>query len=392
MFMAKRGNGEGSILQLRDGRWQGRLRYTDPLTGTSHRKAVYGKTAKEARDKLRLFSKELEKGITQKNGSFTFGEWLDQWLDAHVKRQTRLTTWENYFLISKFHIKPEIGNILLDKLQPRDLQNMYNKKRDLGRIDGKGGLSPRYVGLMHLVCNMALKQAVKEGLIARNVSEATTPPKKVKREIQSMTEAQIRHFLTENKEDRLFAAFYLLIATGLRRGELLGLKWSDLDLEAGKMHIQRSLAKTNTRRAQFHETKTARAQRMVPLTADVVAELERHKERQEAEKGKLGEAYEDKDMVFCREDGVPIHPDAFYGKFGKLLKKADLPHFRVHDLRHTFATMMLKQEVHAKVVQEILGHSTISVTLDTYSHVLPGIKEESMEKMQAIIGNTEEET
>lgn len=383
--MSKRGNGEGTITALKEGRWQGRVRYINPNTGEKLRKAVYGKTQKEVREKLKAFIKEIEKGVIPNNGKITFGEWLESWLEEHVKRTRRLTTWENYETITRVHIKPCIGQIQISKLQARDLQTMYNQKLDNGRVDQKGGLSGKTVGLIHLVCSMALEQAVKEGIISRNVADLVTKPKKVKKEIHPMSEEQIREFLIMCKDDRMFTAFYLLLSTGIRRGELLGLKWEDIDFENGRMCIQRSLAKTNTQRAQFHEPKTTRSKRMIPLTTDVVKELKKHKERQAEEKEKLGAAYSENCMVFCREDGIPIYPDVLDNRFHKILARAGLPHFRVHDLRHTFATMMLKQDVHAKIVQEILGHSTISVTLDTYSHVLPGMKEESMKKMQAVV-------
>ncbi|MDU4959632.1 MAG: site-specific integrase [Sporomusaceae bacterium] len=384
---SKRGHGEGSIVQLSDGRWQGRVRYTDSATGRQYRPSVYGKTAKEAREKLKLIIKDLEKGVSPASGKITFGEWLDYWLENHIKRHSRLTTWENYETIARIHIKPLIGQIRLTRLQTSNLQRLYNQKLDNGRNDKKGGLSAKTVGLIHLVCSSSLKQAIREKMLSVNAADAATVPRKVGREIQPMNEEQIRQFLIASKNDRLFVAFYLLISTGLRRGELLGLKWSDIDMEAGTLHVQRSLVKTNTEQAKFHPTKTAKSQRLVSLHEDVLEELRQHKNRQDIEKAKLGDLYANQLMVFCREDGMPLYPDVLDNRFHALLTKAELPHFRIHDLRHTFATMMLKQDVHAKVVQEILGHSTIGVTLDTYSHVLPGITSEAMGKMQAVIRN-----
>lgn len=383
--MARRGHGEGTISQLADGRWQGRVRYTEPLSGKKARKAVYGKTQKEAREKLKQFSRKLEDGFAPSKGKMTFGEWIDQWLEQHVKRQKRITTWENYDVLARLHIKPKIGQIKLGALKSADLQNLYNQKIDSGRVDNKGGLSSKTVGLIHLVCHLALKQAVRESLIARNVADATTVPSKQKKEIVPMNEAEIKQFLTVNRQDRLFAAFYLLISTGLRRGELLGLKWSDIDMEAKTLHIQRSLVKTITEKAKFHPPKTLKSMRLVHLTDEVMEELMRHKARQDEEKAELETAYNDEQMVFCRKDGVPLYPDVLYNRFHELLDRAQLSHFRIHDLRHTFATIMLKQDVHAKVVQEILGHSNVGVTLDTYSHVLPGIKEQAMCKMKSVL-------
>jgi len=383
--MAKRGHGEGTVSQMRDGRWQGRVRYTDPVTGKQGRKAVYGTTIKEARDNLKKIIREIEQGAAIDAGRMTLGRYLDQWLENHVKRSRKITTWENYEAMVRLHIKPALGHIALTKLQTSDLEKLYNEKLDHGRSDKKGGLSSKTVGLVHLVCHLALEQAVKEGLVTRNVATSATTPQKIKKEIKPMTEEQITRFLTVIKEDRWFAAFYLLIATGMRRGEVLGLKWSDIDFEVGALQIQRSLVKTSTEKAKFHPPKTAKSQRRIPLTDDVVETLKCHKSRQDVERSRLGDLYDDSNMVFCREDGVPLYPDVLDNKFHTLLAKAELPHFRVHDLRHTFATIMLKQDVHAKIVQEILGHSTIGVTLDTYSHILPGIKDQAMKKMQSVL-------
>lgn len=272
------------------------------------------------------------------------------------------------------------------KLRAADLQQLYNLKRDNGRKDKKGGLSARSVHLLHTVCHAALEQAVNERLIAVNESKFAHPPREAEaKEIHPMDLDQVRHFLEVNKEGRLYAAFYLLFFTGIRRGEVLGLKWSDIDSDKRTMHIQRSLVTTATKKVQFHPTKTPKSKRLIPLTPDVIRELESHRERQDEEKQKLQEAYIDSDMVFCREDGVPIHPDVFYSRFQKLLEKAKLPAFRVHDTRHTFATIALKAGEHVKVVQEILGHSSAGLTLNTYSHVLPGLKEQAMLTVQTAV-------
>lgn len=383
----KRGNGEGSINQLADGRWQGRIMVGyDPITGKPNRKAVYGKTQKEVREKLSALREELKNGLKVTVKKMTFGEWLDKWLEDHIKIGTRLTTYENYSCIVKTHIRPLLGTIRLDKLKTEEIQELLRLKLN-GDKAGMGKLSSKTVILIHMIINSAIKQAMRSGILTCNVAERVTLPKKVRKEIHPMSKGQIHQFLAAIANDRMFAAYYLLLATGMRRGELLGLKWSDIDFNNKCLRINRALAKTNTCGAQFSDTKTQRSRRMIPLESEAIQILKRYKQRQTGEKGDLGEAYQDQDMVFCRGDGVPMHPDVFTHRFIKLTKKAGMIGFRVHDLRHTFATIALGDGIHPKIVQEILGHSNINTTLDIYSHVLPGLKEQAMDRMGSILNS-----
>jgi len=251
-------------------------------------------------------------------------------------------------------------------------------------VDGRGGLSSRTVRYTHAVIYSALKQALKEQLIARNVAEAVVLPAQQKKEIRPLTTEEVHRLLSAAKDDRLYPAFLLELGSGLRRGELLGLRWQDVDLKAGVITVRQSLIRTRAGLV-FQEPKTERSKRNLPLPPAVVRELKAHRARQAEEKLLLGPDYEDRGLVFCLENGKPLDPRNFTRHFELLLKKAGLPHVRFHDLRHTHATQLLGLGVHAKIVQERLGHTTISTTLDTYSHAVPGLQEEAARKLDALL-------
>ena len=208
-----------------------------------------------------------------------------------------------------------------------------------------------------------------------------------------MSPEQIKEFLKVNREDPLFPAFFILISTGMRRGELLGLKWSDIDLDNRTIFIQRSWVKSSTETAQFSDPKTKKSRRLVPLLEEGVAVLRQHRLQQQRNRDELrakGKADTESGLVFCRIDGAPYYPSTLNSYLEKALQRAGLPKFRMHDLRHTFASLMVEQGTSIKVVQELMGHATVQMTLDTYTHVLPGAKAEAVNKLQGFF--KEEET
>ena len=230
----------------------------------------------------------------------------------------------------------------------------------------------------------ALEQAVREDIIYKNVSHHVSLPQKTHKEIVPMSPEQIKSFLKTNREDPLFPAFFILISTGMRRGELLGLKWPDIDLENRTIFIQRSWVKSNTQTAQFSEPKTKKSRRVVPLLEEGVAVLRQHRLQQQRNREECrakGKAYVDNGLVFCRVDGAPYYPSTLNFYLEKALDRAGLPKFRMHDLRHTFASLMVEQGTSIKIVQELLGHATVQMTLDTYTHVLPGTKADAVNKL-----------
>lgn len=371
--MAKRrGNGEGSIYKRSDGLWVGKISVGyDPVTGKLKRKSFYGKTRKEVMDKMAQILQEVRNGTYVEPAQTSFGEWLDKWLTGYKKGQLKPSTFENYEILIKTHIKPALGKVPLAKLQAHMLQAFYNEKLEKGRADGKGGLSTRMVRYLHVIIRQALQQAVKEGLLPRNVADATSPPTVKNKQMRPLTEEELLAFFKVAKDDRLFAAYVLAVTTGLRRGELLGLCWDCVDLEQGTITVKRQLLTLKQGIVLEETTKSKSGRRNIILTDDAIRELKAYRKRQLQEKLLLGEAYQDKGLVFCKEDGTPLRPEEFTKRFQRWLKKAGLSRVRLHDLRHTHATLLLKAGVPAKIVQERLGHSSITMTLDLYSHVTP---------------------
>ena len=377
---------KGSVREFKKGVYQGRvLLGYDSRTGKEIRPAVYGETEREAWKKLERVIERYERGQSVKESRMRFGEWMSRWLETHVKVRSRLTTWENYKWAVDTHIVPSLGKVYLKDLRASHLQSLYRQKLENGRDDEKGGLSPRTIQLIHRICHAALEQAVREDIIGKNVAQVVSLPPKTRKEIQPMTPEQIKRFLNANRNDPNFAAFFILISTGMRRGELLGLQWSDIDFTNRTIYIQRNWVKSSTQTAQFSEPKTAKSRRIIPLTEEGVQVLEQHRQLQQENmqaREEKGVSYAGQGLVFCRPDGVPFYPGTLNFYLGKALERAELPKFRMHDIRHTFASLMVAQGTSVKVVQELMGHATVQMTLDTYTHVLPGMKAEAVGRLQ----------
>lgn len=385
--MAKRrGNNEGTIYKRPDGTWAGQVSIGyDLVTGKLKRKSFYGKTRKEVADKIAQVLQEVRTGTYIEPAQTTFGEWLDKWLTGYKKGRLKAGTYQSYEMLADVHIKPVLGKIPLAKLQAHMLQAFYNEKLENGRADGKGGLSTRGVRYLHAIIRQALQQAVKEGLLARNVADATSPPTIKNKQMRPLTEEELLAFFGVARNDRLFAAYVLAATTGLRRGELLGLCWDCVDLEHGVITVQRQLLVLKDGLSLEETTKSKSGRRSIVLTGDAVRELKTYRKRQLQEKLLLGEAYQDNGLVFCKEDGSPLRPEEFTKRFQRHLEKAGLPKVRLHDLRHTHASLLLARGVHPKVVQERLGHSSITMTLDLYSHLTPGLQEAAAATLNGLL-------
>ena len=386
----KRGNNEGSIVRRKDGRWMAQITVgRNPKTGRLKRATFYGKTRKEAGDKLAKALRDQQQGIFVEPNKLTLGAWLDKWLWDYKKPRLRATTLDNYEMLIRRHLKPALGTVALRDLRPEHLQHCYNEK-------SKENLAPRTIQLLHTVIHGALSQTEKNQLVARNVSKLTERPQGVRKEVQTLTADQVAtSLLLALKEDRLFAIIYLVFGTGLRRGELLALRWRDIDLNEGVLQVRQTLARVNVynergerQRTQlvFQEPKTAQSRRKVPIPGSCLVALKRHKAKQAEEKLLLGPAYEDNGLAVCQPDGKPIDPRNFLRYFQKVLKQAGLPAIRIHDARHTFATMMLELGESPKTVQTMLGHSRVSITLDTYSHVSLELEKKAAAKLDAALG------
>ncbi len=353
--MGRRGKGEGSVYRRKDGLWVGQYKIETP-NGKKTR-YIYSKSRRDVATKLAAAIAQRDKGIVFDSGSLTLEEYLSRWLDS-VEGTIRPRAYERYEQSCRLHINPSLGNTKLSKLGPMQLQDLYRRKLKV--------LSPRSVQIIHATLNKALKQAVAWSLIARNPAESSHPPKASGKEVSPLTEEQTRTFLRAAKGNKLEALYVLAITTGMRQGELLGLQWTDLDLDSGALRVRRTVYN-----GRVHPPKTKKGKRSITLTNEAVAALGSHE--------KIGE------WVFSTRTGNAIScQNLNYRSFKPLLKQAGLPNIRFHDLRHTAATLLLTKGVHPKIVQEMLGHSSISITLDTYSHVLPNIQGEAVKAMESI--------
>lgn len=314
------------------------------------------------------------------NDKITMGKFLDQWLEESAKPSIRRLTYDSYDRIIRIHIKPELGHLKLAKLTPQHVQSFMNLKL-------REGASPRYVQYFHAVLRRALSQAYKWGMVPRNVAKLVSPPQVKRPEIVPLTPAQSRVFLQAAKGDRLEALYSVAIALGLRLGEALGLKWDDIDFEAGTLRVCNSLQRVKGGGWMLVEPKTARSRRTIHLPKATSQALREHRKRQVSERLLSGDRWQEHGFVFTTIKGTPLLGwNIAKRSFKPLLKKAGLPNIRFHDLRHTAASLLLAQGVQPRVIMETLGHSSISLTMDVYSHVMPLMKQDAAEKMDEILG------
>jgi integrase len=394
------GNNEGSIRQRPDGTWEGRVSLGYDSEGKPKRQSFYGKTRQEVAEKMNETLHQLHIGSFIEPNKVMLGEWLDTWLATYKKMGTkgiRPTTYVSYEYIIRAHIKPTLGWIPLKQLQTQALQKFFNSMRESGRqkmqgsYSDKPGLSRRTVEYTRTIIKAALSQAVEEGLLIRNVAAATKlPPDTEKKEVVPFTRGEAEQFLSTARGNRMFASYYMDIFTGTRRGETLGLKWDDIDWKAPNFEIKRELVAikdetTGKYFLDFQLPKTAKSQRTIPMTEDMVKVLKSHKARQNEEKLFFGQSYHDENLVFCSEDGKRLWPRNFNRQYTSLLKQAGIEHKKPHTMRHTCASLLLEAGEELKNVQELLGHSKMSTTGDIYAHVLEKTKKKALDKLNGMI-------
>ena len=313
------------------------------------------------------------------------GDYLDHWLDTYARHNVRPTTFRSYEQMIRLHVKPTLGAQGLQKLQPAHLQAFYSEKLTSGRADGKpGGLSPRTVQYLHRIVREALQQAFKWQMVGRNVADATEPPRAPRKPPAAWDADQVGRFLAhvEAIDSRDNPIWHLAVTTGLRRGELLGLRWQDLDLDQATLRVRQNLVEVDGRLV-FQEPKTKSGRRSVALFPVTVQKLREHRTIQLQQRLQAGPAWDDHDLVFSTPDGKPLYPSNLTTRFRKLVSETDLPPITLHGLRHTHATLMLKDNMHVKIMSERLGHSIIALTLDTYAHVLPDMQRQALEAVDA---------
>ena len=378
--MPKRGNGEGSIYPYKNkaGKVIGyRGSYWIHTAEGPKRRYISGKKRENVRDKLAKALSQRADGLVFDAGTMTIGEYLDRWL-ADVRDTVRKSTHEGYEYAIEPHIKPALGRIKLKDLNPAQIRWLYRDRLD-------SGLAPAMVHKQHVVLHKALKAAVADGLIPRNAAAGLKLPRITREEIAPLTEEESRRLLETVRGARLEALYVLALSTGMRLGELLALKWEDVDLEGGRLRVRRTL--THAGKAfVLGEPKTKNSRRTIRLTKGANAALKAHLSRQLEEMERMGSLYQPGGLIFATEGGTIVNPSNLRNRsFKPLLKRAGLPPIRFHDLRHTCATLLLSKSVNPKVVSEMLGHASISITLDIYSHLLPDMQEKAVEALEEML-------
>jgi integrase len=372
----KRNAGEGSIFQRSDGRWCGQLDL-GWQNGRRVRKYVYGATAREVQEALLKARSDHAAGLPVVVERQTVGQYVKRWLDDAVKPSVRPLTHEQYCQHAKLYILPLLGHHQLAKLAPEHIHAFI--KRKLG-----DGLSPRTVQLSVVILRKALGQAVKEGLLSRNVARLVDAPRWKRPEVKPWAPDEASQFLNAIKNERLEAAYHVAISLGLRRGEILGLRWSDIDLEAKTLTVVRAVARVGGK-LQFVEPKSRQSRRTIPLHDGIVGLLRKHRRRQLETRLAAGSRWHDTGLIFTSGIGTPLEPRALNEDFDRVIAKAGLRYVRLHDLRHACASFLLAQGVHPRVVMELLGHSQISLTMETYSHVIPEAMREAVARVGALL-------
>ena len=363
--MARRGQGEGSIYRRSDGRWCVMVTLEN-----GGRKVIYARTRALAGQKLGEALKAKELGVLVSDERQTVEEYMNEWLVETAKPRIRPYTYTSYESITKLHINPSLGKIPVRKLTPQQVQSWLNKKfRD--------GLNPTR---MHGVLRTALNQAVRFEVVPRNVATMVTLPRIPRYEIEAFTPAQVRTLLDALKGHRLEALYSVAVAMGLRQGEALGLRWQDVDFEAGTLSVRHALQRIEGK-FELVEPKTRRSRRTLFLPQMTLRSLREHRGGQLKERLLAGPEWEEKGLVFTTPTGTPIDAKNLTLSFQRMLQRIGLPKRRFHDLRHSCATLLLVQGVPARVVMETLGHSQISLTLNTYSHVPSELQREAAHRM-----------
>ena len=348
----------------------------DPITGRRKQQWLSVKgTKKEAEKRLSDVLHQLDTGTFMKPGKTTLGEFLERWLKDYAWTNLAPRTAEGYEHIIRRHLIPSLGNITLTQLKPEHLQRYYSEKLSEGRCDRKGALSSTTVRHHHMALHTAMYSAVKWGLLPKNPADAVSPPPTRQIEMHTMDEDDMHTFLEAAKKTPYHALFYLALFTGMRRSELLALRWSDIDLLLCQVYVSRTLHQLRDGSIVYRAPKTAKGRRMIALTPSTALVLREHGERQEAMRVLLGKPLTDDDLIFSQLDGKPLLPNTVTHNWIKLVRRTGLHGIRLHDARHSHASLMFKQGTHPKIVQERLGHSSIQITLDTYSHVAPGLQE-----------------
>ncbi|MFF5505892.1 tyrosine-type recombinase/integrase [Streptomyces roseolus] len=401
-----RANGEGTIYQRKDGRWEA-AGYVLAANGTRKRVRVYGSTRREAADKLAEKIADSNRGLPVATADSTVGDYLTCWLGGVAVHRLRENTHTRYAACVRLHLIPGLGTKKIARLTAKDVRTFLDRLRTTCQCCAQGldterkkccavgeccqkRLSALTVTYVHSVLKSALEHAVREDELPRNVARnvKTTAPRPTR--FRPFTAAEARQFLDAARADRLQALYELALRTGLRKGELLGLHWEDLDLTTGTASIRRSLQRTRTGGLTHLPTKTRASERRIALPTECLHSLKEHKERQDRERQAVGSDWKGSGLVFTTPTGGPLDPANLTRRFRSFLDRARLRRIRFHDLRHSTATLLLEQGVDLVVIKELLGHAHIGVTAGVYAHVRIRLQRQAISSLSGVLGHAEE--
>jgi integrase len=361
----RRSQGEGSVFQRPDGKWRGVLDL-GWIEGKRVRRWVCASTEREVLAKLAELRDAQRKGQNLAARTRTFGDWLDEWLAMKARQRTRLTTLRGYRWLIHDHIRPNLGNQRLDKLTPTDVRRLIEAKAASER-------SAQTVRLIHALIRNLLADAEREELVPRNVAKLVRPPSVHREEVRVLNTEQARRLVAVIQGDRLEALWLCALTLGLRRGELLGLRWADIDFSHRTLTVRQALQRVGGRLVLV-EPKTALSRRTVPVPAPTLTALRARRKQQNADRLAAGTAWSDSGLVFTTHSGAPLEPRNLNRSWYALRKKAGLGEVRLHDLRHSCASFLLAAGSSPRTVMKTLGHSQIGLTMNTYAHVLPDVE------------------
>ncbi len=389
--MPKRANGEGTLSRRKDraGKtigWRGAITVGHHEDGSQDRRWISGKTQAEVQDKLRALQADMHSGMVADTEGLTVADFMVRWTEHKERDGVKPNTVQSYRDTVRLYITPHIGRVKLAKLKPLDIERLLSKMQK----DGKSAANRRY---SLRVLSMALRQGVRWQMLPRNVADVISPPKAERSEMKIWTLEQVVTFLDASQVHRLHAAFDLALMTGMRRGEVLGLQWADIDFERSRLTIRHNLVEVHSDgvagkqqagkptvssiQVKLQTPKTAASRRTVALSPGTLSKLREHQAQQEWECSAAAEAWQDQGFVFASELGGPTNPNYFYDQFKKLAREAKLPNIRFHDLRHTAASLMIRRGLNPKVVSDRLGHTDPAFTLRVYTHLYDDQREEA---------------
>lgn len=406
----RRANGEGTIYQRQDGRWEG-AGYVLTTSGHHARKRVYGRTREEAHTKLTALIGASHQGVPVSATAQTVGAYLTYWLEEVARAKVRASTFRSYETYVRLYLVPGLGKKRLDRLTAKDVRIWLNRLpttcqccaqgQDRARPEDKrrccaiGSCCARYpstrtVQYLHALLRAALQHAVREDLLPRNVARQVQVAAGERHEIQPLTLVEAQDLLAAAAKERLHALYVVALGLGLRRGEALGLRWQDVDLDLGVLRVRQTVQRAGGRLV-FSPPKTPRSRRTIPLAPPLVEALRAHRRRQDAERMDAGERWREHGLIFTTGLGTPIEPRNLNRSFGLLCDAAGVRRIRLHDLRHSCATFLLAQGVDLRTIMEILGHSAIAVTSNIYAHVTLDSQREALSRIDGIFGERPQE-